>query len=201
MPVGSDDAQRELFVLGLLRRRQCSAYSIFRAMRDHVPLYRGFKRGNLYHFVDKLVAAGLLEQEPGVAKRGPRETKALYGLTGTGEVRFHELLRQVILDEQASEPALEIALVLLGQLSRVQAKQLLTERANVVMQHERRLSRILGDIGQRAGAGYISQSHTLHRLRSEKQFILETIALLEDPKWQPDWILDDGPIEDSSRIL
>ena len=136
MAVGSDDPQRELFVLGLLRRRRFSGlYSIFRAMRDHVPLYRGFKRGNPYHFVEKLVAAGLLEQEPGVAKRGPRETKAMYGLTGSGEARFHELLRHVLLDEQATEPALETALVLLGQLSRVEAKNLMTERADVVMKH------------------------------------------------------------------
>jgi DNA-binding PadR family transcriptional regulator len=197
----SNDEERELFVLGLLRRQPFSAYSISQAMRGHVPLYRGFKRGNLYNFVEKLATAGLLEHEDAAARRGPRGTKTVYRLSAAGEVRFRELLRQVLMDEQAADPALETALVLLGQLARDEAVGLLMERAEEVVKHERRLSRLLGDVKKRGGAAYIGQSHTVHRLRSERRFLAETIALLQDPKWQPDWVLDDGPVVDAARKL
>jgi len=103
--------------------------------------------------------------------------------------------------EQAADPALETALVLLGQLRRDEALALLMERANVIATHERRLSRLLGDLKVRGGAAYIGQSHTVHRLRSERRFLSDTIALLQDSKWEPEWILDDGPIVDSSRTM
>lgn len=199
MPGG--DEERELFVLGLLRRRPLSAYAISRAVRDHVPLYRRFKRGNPYHVVEKLARAGLLEPEDAAAKRGPRETKAVYRLTGAGEERFRTLLRQVLLDAQAADPALETALVLLGQLARGEALELLEERSAEVARQERRLARLLGDVKRRGGAAYIGQSHTVHRLRGERTFLKETLALLRDPKWQPDWVQDDGPVVDSSRSL
>jgi hypothetical protein len=38
------EPQRELFVLGVLRRNPASAYSIHKAMREHSPLYRSFKQ-------------------------------------------------------------------------------------------------------------------------------------------------------------
>ena len=191
--------QRELFVLGLLRRNASSAYSIDKAMREHSPLYRSFKRGNLYSFVERLANAGLLDRRQIRSRRGPRETKTLYRLTPDGERRFGELLRSVILDVQADDPALETALVLLGQLRRDAATKLLAERAGNVAAHERRLSRLLGDMRERAGSAYLSASHTLHRLRGERRYLSDTIKLLQNSKWEPEWILNDGPIVDTSR--
>lgn len=191
--------QRELFVLGLLRRSAASAYSIDKAMREHSPLYRSFKRGNLYSFVERLASAGLLERRQTRSRRGPRETKTLYRLTSDGERRFGELLRSVILDVQADDPALETALVLLGQLRRDAATKLLAERADLIAAHERRLSRLLGDMRERAGSAYLSASHTLHRLRGERRYLSDTIELLQNPKWEPQWILNDGPIVDARR--
>jgi len=195
----SVEPQRELFVLGLLRRGAASAYSIDKAMREHSPLYRSFKRGNLYSFIERLATAGLLERREARSRRGPRETKTLYRLTADGEARFGELLRSVILDVQAGDPALETALVLLGQLRRDTATKLLAERAGLVAAHERRLSRLLGDMRERAGSAYLSASHTLHRLRGERRYLSDTIALLQNPKWEPQWILNDGPIVDAKR--
>jgi DNA-binding PadR family transcriptional regulator len=193
------EPQRELFVLGLLRRKSASAYHVDKTMREHSPLYRSFKRGNLYNFIDRLAAAGLLEADRAAARRGPHKTKALYRLSDAGERRFIELLRSVLLDVQAPDPALETALVLLGQLQRDAAMELLAERARHIAAHERRLSRLLGDMRQRAGAAYLSASHTLHRLRGERRYLSDTIDLLKDPTWEPEWVFDDGPIVDPSR--
>jgi DNA-binding PadR family transcriptional regulator len=193
------DPQRELFVLGLVRRSPASAYQLDKAIREHTPLYRSFKRGNVYGLIERLAAAGLLEREPGTAKRGPQKTKVLYHLSAAGERRFGELLRSVLLDVQTEDPALETALVLLGQLKRDVAAGLLEQRARNIAAHERRLSRLLGDLRQRAGSAYLSASHNVHRLRSERRYLSDTIDLLRDPRWEPGWVLDDGPIVDPAR--
>ena len=193
------EPQRELFVLGLLRRKSVSAYQLDKAMREHSPLYRSFKRGNVYSLVDRLAAQGLLECVAAAAKRGPQKTKTLYRLSAAGERRFFDLLRSVLLDVQTEDPALETALVLLGQLKRDAAAELLVERARNVAAHERRLSRLLGDMRQRAGSAYLSASHTVARLRGERRYLSDTIDLLRDPRWEPDWVVDDGPIVDPAR--
>lgn len=199
--MAAPNAQRELFVLGLLRRKSASAYQVDKTLREHTPLYRTFKRGNVYAMVERLSSTGLLEREPTAAKRGPQKTKVLYRLSSAGEQRFHELLRGVMLDVQADDPALETALVLLGQLPRAEAIEILLEREKQIAAHERRLSRLWGDPGRRAGSAYFSAAHALERLRGERRYLKDTIALLRDPQWAPEWSGDDGPIVDPARQL
>jgi len=199
--VSAVEPQRELFVLGLLRRRPASAYALDKAMREHSPLYRSFKRGNLYSLVERLAAGGLLEREDAAAKRGPHRSKTVYRLSPAGERRFGELLSAVMLDVQADHAALETAIVLLGQLSRERAAELLKQRAENVAAHERRLSRLRGDIRDRSGAAYLSASFALQRLRGERRYLSDAVALLADPKWEPGWVLDDGPVVDATRKI
>lgn len=193
------DPGRELLLLGILRRGPQSAYSLDRVVRDHAPLYRPFKYGNVYHAVSRMADKGLLLSKSANTRRGPQETKTVFRLSAAGERRFHALLEEIILDVQAADPSLEVAYVLLGQLPRNEALNLLQKRSAQVALQERRLSRLVGDIEKRSGAGYLGLSHTAHRLRGEQTFLRKSIALLENPKWNPDWLRDDGPIVDPSR--
>jgi DNA-binding PadR family transcriptional regulator len=195
------DPRRELFVLGLLRRRPLSAYSLEHALRDHVPLYRGFSHGNVYTFVERLAAAGVLVRRRSQTRRGPRASQWIYRLSSAGQARFRELLRDVITDPQASDPALETALVLLGQLRRDEALALMNERGVQVEAYERRMIRLFGDARRRGASAYFAASHAVHRMRSERRFLKDAQTLLSDPKWQPDWVLDDGSVTDDSRKL
>jgi DNA-binding PadR family transcriptional regulator len=195
------DPRRELFVLGLLRRKPLSAYALDRVLRDHAPLYRGFNRGNVYTFVEKLARDGTLLRRQAAAARGPRESRWIYRLSKAGETRFRELLRAVIVDPQSSDPALETALVLLGQLRRDEAVALVAERTAQVEAYERRMIRLFGDARRRGASAYFAASHAVHRVRSERRFLKDAQTLLLDPKWQPDWMLDDGCVTDPSRKL
>ena len=201
MSAPPSDPRRELFVLGLLRRKPLSAYSLDRVLRDHAPLYRGFNRGNVYTFVEKLAGNGMLLRRQAAAARGPRESHWLYRLSKAGETRFRELLRAVIVDPQSNDPALETALVLLGQLRRDEAVALVAERTAQVEAYERRMIRLFGDARRRGASAYFAASHAVHRVRSERRFLKDAQALLLDPKWQPDWMLDDGSVTDPSRKL
>jgi DNA-binding PadR family transcriptional regulator len=187
------DPHRELFVLGLLRRQPLSAYEMDVIMREHVPLYRRFRRGNLYQFVERLCGDGYLLRRNTAARRGPRESKAVYRLSSSGESRFRELLERVMTDVQSSDTELETAFVLLGQLPRDEALTLMLSRIREIESQERRLKRLFGDARGRGGAGYFAAAHAYHRMRSEHRFLEEALALLRDPKWEPQWVSDDGP--------
>lgn len=197
----SGDVGRELLILGLVRRSALSAYSIDRAVRGHSPLYRPLKSGNVYHDVARLATAGFLLSKRAAAARGRSEHKTVFRLSAVGERHFHALLSETIEDVQAPEPAIEIAYVLLGQLPRKRALELLLKRSVRVAEQERRLSRIVGDVRERTGGGFLGLSHTVARLRSERRFLRDSIALLKDPKWQAQWTSNDGPIVDGSRTL
>jgi len=196
-----EDPRRELFVLGLLRRQPLSAYALDRALRDHVPLYRGFNRGNIYTFVERLAECGTLLRRKAATSRGPREDRWIYRLSKAGETRFHALLRAVITDPQSSDPALETALVLLGQLGRDEAVALIAERTAQVEAYERRMLRLFGDARRRGASAYFAASHAVHRMRSERRFLKDASTLLSDPKWEPQWVLDDGTVDDPTRKL
>lgn len=195
------DPGRELLVLGILRRSPLSAYSVDRVVRNHSPLYRPFKYGNLYHFIERLAERGFLLRRNARSKRGPHETKDVFRLSAAGEARFRTLLREVMLDIQASDSALEVALVLLGQLPRREAGQLLQARADELSQFGRRFKRLWGEAEARQGAGYFAAAHAVGRLESEQRFIRDAAKRLHDPRWNPTWISDDGPVIDSSRKL
>ncbi|HEY2476394.1 MAG TPA: PadR family transcriptional regulator [Candidatus Cybelea sp.] len=186
------DPHRELFVLGLLRGAESSAYDVDHAMREHVPLYRRFSQGNTYQFVERLAANGLLSRRAAATRRGPREQKWLYALSPDGETRFRELVRGIMTDVQSSDVALETALVLLGQLPRDDALELVIARAGEVERYERRLKRIYGEERGIGRGGAFTRLRIMHRMQSERRYLGEIAGLLRDAKWEPQWIAGDG---------
>ncbi len=175
-----------------------SAYSVDRAVRNHAPLFRPFKRGNVYHFIEALAQRGLLRRRAARARRGPRETKDVYRLSPAGEAQFRALLAQTIADVQAGDAALETALVLLGQLPRSHAAKLLTARLQALIDHDRRVERLWGDVRERRGAAFLAASHNAHRLKAERRFVQEAISRLNDTAWSSQWRADDGAVTDRS---
>lgn len=195
------ESARELLVLGVVRRQPLSAYSIDRALRSHAPLYRALKRGNTYHLVERLAEAGYLLKSASKARRGPAQTKVTFHLSSTGEDRFQKLLVHVMHDAQSGDPALEIGFVLLGQLPRTQATHLLVGRNAELAQQEQRVKQFFGDADARSGPAHIAGSHAIRRLQSEQLFLRETLRQIQNPRWHPEWLLDDGPVEDPKRKL
>ena len=195
------DPARELIVLGLLRRKPMSAYTVDIAVRNHVPLYRPFKQGNVYHLIDSLTQRGLLRRRSAAAKRGPRESKDVFRLSAAGEEHFKELLAQTLSDVQAGDVAIETALVLLGQLPRAQAAKLLTGRLSALAEHEGRVERLWGGTRDRRGAAYLAAAHHAARLKAERRFAADALKRLNDPGWCSEWRQDDGAITEPSRAL
>ncbi len=197
----SGDVARELIVLGLLRRAAMSAYAVDRALRSHAPLYRPFRAGNTYHFIDRLAHEGLLRARSAAAKRGPRATKPVFRLSPRGDARFRTLLAETLADVQTGDAALETAMVLLGQLPRAEAIVLLERRLKAIAEHEARLRRLWGDLRGRRGAAALASSHHTSRLKAERRFAEDAVRRLTNPRWSPEWRDDDGAVSEASRRL
>jgi len=181
------DVGRELLILGILRGGALGAYDVARAVNRHGPMYRDLARGNVYAQLEQLHGAGMLLERSVAAKRGPRAVKTLYHLSAAGKRRFDALLAAVMADVQAPDGTLEVACVLLGQLTREGARALLGSRLAAVRAQEKRLGRLFGNADERSGSGEIALLHTIARLRGEIGWLRETMVLLQDAKWRPDW--------------
>jgi len=181
------DSGRELLVLGFVRRQPLSAYAIDRAVRNHTALYRGLGQGNVYDFVGRLADAGYLGKRSAKAQRGPAASKVVYHLTAKGEERFQEMLKAVVRDTDASASALEIALVLLGQLSRAEAIRMLLRRSKELTNHEQRLKRLFGENPTRSGPAKLANAHAVSRLQGEERFVRDILRLVENRQWHPEW--------------
>ncbi len=181
------DVGRELLVLGILRDAPLSAYSVDKVVRHHSPLYRLMNRGNVYHLLQRLADGGLLHRRSAASKRGPSASKTVFALSASGEKRFHETLERVLLDAQSSESSLEIAMVLLGQLSRARGLALLRERERELVRQERRVRRLFGNLEARSAPGFLAGTHALHVLESERTFLREALRRLQNRRWHPDW--------------
>lgn len=194
------EAGRELLILGILRRAPMSAYDISRAVKMHGSLYRNLGRGNVYAQLAQLAQAGSISERRASASRGPSTTKGVFALSAAGRRRFDALMSGVMSDVQISDAALEVACVLLGQLSREAAREHLTTRLEATVAQERRLERLFGKREERSGAGELALMHTIARLRGEIAWLRESIALLRSAKWRSEWRLNDDATGRGRRL-
>jgi len=198
--MGSDSDGRELLILGLLRRNPLSAYFVAKAVRGHAHVYRWLRSGNVYHHLARLEDAGYLRMRSDTARRGPAPKRQIYSLSPKGERRFRGLLETIALDPQTPGSVVEIAYVLLGQLTRSDALELLVRRRAAILDHQKRVQRLL-DFERRGGAAFLAGTHAVNRLSAELSWLDTSIAHLRRPTWQPQWQQNDGPIEDPTRQL
>jgi DNA-binding PadR family transcriptional regulator len=196
----SDSDGRELLILGLLRRNPTSAYFVAKAVRGHAHVYRWLRSGNVYHHLARLEDSGYLRARSDAARRGPAPKRQIYSLSPRGERRFRELLEIIALDPQTPGSVVEIAYVLLGQLTRTDALELLVRRRATILDYQERVQRLL-QVEQRVGAALLAGSHAVNRLSAELSWLNTSISQLRRPSWQPQWQQNDGPIEDPTRHL
>ena len=194
------EAGRELLMLGLLRRTPMSAYDLSRAVKMHGSLYRNLGRGNVYAQLAQLAQAGSISERRASASRGPSSTKTIYALTAAGRRRFDSLMTEVMSDVQISDATLEVACVLLGQLTREQAREHLVTRLDAIVAQERRLERLFGKREERSGAGELALTHAIAHLRGEIAWLRESIGLLRSAKWRPEWRADDDATGRGRRL-
>jgi DNA-binding PadR family transcriptional regulator len=124
--------ERELILLGLLRRQEMHGYRLAEIIDRTLGTCIDLKKATAYYLLEKMSRAGWLERRR--HRSGNRPSRWVYALTGEGERIFQQGLRRS-LSEPGRPPFLSSAgMAFLDDLPKTEAHQLLTRRLQAVQQ-------------------------------------------------------------------
>jgi DNA-binding PadR family transcriptional regulator len=152
----------ELAVLALLREGPMHPYrmqSLLRDRREDEVL--GLKRGSLYHAINRLSRAALIEPVT-VGREGRRPERTTYRLTTTGAHAFLRLLRQRIATPQSEPSEFMGSVSFLVHLAQKDAVTQLELRARALEGQAQALDAVLKHVGR----------HVARILLVEREYLL-----------------------------
>jgi DNA-binding PadR family transcriptional regulator len=118
-----------LAILELLTERAMHPYEMQQLIRErHTDQVVKVRAGSLYHTVERLRHAGLIEAVE-TGREGRRPERTVYEITETGRDQFHANLRELVRTPETEYPLFGVAVEMLGKLGRSEAKDLLVRRA------------------------------------------------------------------------
>jgi DNA-binding PadR family transcriptional regulator len=177
------DMHKVLLLLGLLRQGPLSGYDLHRIVRAHGELYTDLKKGNVYYLLDRLAGDGYLHVEVAPGAGGPRGERLLYSLTDQGAARFEELLRAVLRTYDTVHPGVDVAIVFLAQLPRVEALTLLAERRQTIETRRALVQAEFGDLAALPPLERIAADHLLSLMDAELAWVDRALAELRRSPW------------------
>jgi DNA-binding PadR family transcriptional regulator len=167
----------ELAVLALLREEAMHPYQMQRLLRErHKDEVLELKRGSLYHAINRLIRAGLI-QATAVDRVGRRPERTTYRLTANGHRELVNWLRQRMADIQRSPPEFMGTLSFLVHLPPEEATTQLETRARAL---DRQIVEM--DAGMAAAGKYVDRIHLveseylLTMLKAEARWVRELLA-------------------------
>jgi DNA-binding PadR family transcriptional regulator len=166
---------RELLLLGLLRRTDMHGYQLHEFINQNMASCVDLKKPTAYYLLDKMAEAGWMtiaeEQE------GNRPPRRVYRLTPAGEAAFQRLLRANLTEYQPSRFPGDIGLAFLDALPPDEARELLAERranlAEALAQAEA--------TPWHTGSIQLVIEHQVRHLKTELAWLDEVIERLSTP--------------------
>jgi len=118
-----------LAVLNLLDERPMHPYEMQQTIHERgLDLVLKLRSGSLYHSVERLVHAGLIEPVD-TQREGRRPERTVYAITEAGRDEFLTWLRALLADPAPDYPPFAAALAFLPHVCAEEAVRLLTRRA------------------------------------------------------------------------
>lgn len=105
---------RQLLVLGLLRRQEMHGYRINEFIEEKMHFCIDLKKPTAYYILDKLAQEGLVRVERRQA--GNRPPRRVYHITEIGEAFFLDLLRQNLADHIQTYYPTDVGIAFIDQL-------------------------------------------------------------------------------------
>lgn len=134
---GSDKTPREMTplavaVASLLDERPMHPYEIAVSIRQrHMQEAVKLTFGSLYHTVEHMLAAGLVEPLE-TSREGRRPERTVYRLTDSGRACFHKRLRDLLARPRKEYSAYEAGLAFMHHVSAAEAAELLAARVEAL---------------------------------------------------------------------
>jgi DNA-binding PadR family transcriptional regulator len=118
--------ERELLLLGLLRRQEMHGYRLVEMVERDLHSTTDLKKPTAYFLLNKMTRAGWVTRNR--TRDGNRPPKWVYRITPQGEIRFQALLRQNLASFLPAKFAGDAGLAFLDVLEPGEVIELLTQR-------------------------------------------------------------------------
>lgn len=174
---------KALLLLGLLLDGPLYGYQLHQIVRAHGELYADLKKANLYYLLDRLAHDGYLEMEVEAGARGVRGERLIYTITDEGRARFHQLLRETLLQYEPVHTGIETAIVFLSYLSLEEGIALLKERQQVM---QKKYAQVVIDVGQpetQPPLVAVASDHIISLMNAELAWIERSLERLQQAGW------------------
>jgi DNA-binding PadR family transcriptional regulator len=176
----------EIAVLALLREASMHPYQMQRLLKErHKDELLELKRGSLYHAINRLMAAGLIEAT-NTARSGRRPERTIYRITAEGRQELIQTLQQMIELPRHESSEFMAALSFLLHLEHKDAIEKLEERAQHVEEELNASANRLKEAQQRVDRiNLIESEYLLAMRRAELKWIRSLIPELrsKDLHW------------------
>ena len=150
--------ERELLLLGLLRRREMHGYQLSEFLETHLGMFFDLKKGTAYNLLGKMEEVGWVTSRE--EKEGRRPVRRVFAITPEGESIFQDLLRKVLPRYQYPSFPGNVPILFLDALPPGEKMGLLKERR--------------GEVKDRLTALETHMDHVAHPLLDHRRRILQT---------------------------
>ena len=168
--------ERELLLLGFLRREQAHGYRLNEFIERDMAACTDIKKPTAYFLLDKMTKLGWITMRE--TREGNRPPRHVYRLTAKGEAQYQTLLRENLASFMASKFPGDVGLAYADDLTPQEVLPLLAERqAALVAQLEE-----TRQVPRHAGSLQLIVDHQLFHLEGELHWLDQVIAQFKDKK-------------------
>jgi DNA-binding PadR family transcriptional regulator len=142
---GGFAGERELLLLGLLRRREMHGYQLSDFMETHLAMFFDIKKATAYNLLGKMEERGwVTSHEEQEGKRPPRR---VYAITPAGEALFQELLRAALPEYRRAAYPGNVPFLFMDALPEEELEDLLDQRRETIRERMVALETHLDHVG------------------------------------------------------
>jgi len=142
---GGSTRDRELLLLGLLRKREMHGYQLSEFMEAHLGLFFDIKKATTYNLLGKMEEKGwIASREEREGKRPPRR---VYAITPEGEALFQELLRAALPEYRRAAFPGNVPILFMDALPSEELEELLDRRRDAICERIVALETHLDHVG------------------------------------------------------
>jgi DNA-binding PadR family transcriptional regulator len=177
-----------LVVLRFLHERPMHPYEMRRLFQErYIQNVVKLRGGSLYHTVERLEQAGLVEPVE-TAREGRYPERTVYRLTEEGREELDDWLRELLSMPVPEYPQFGVAVAFLSHLPPAEVRQLLTARTIALAASVAALEGVRQSLSELIGRIHALEiEYVLARQRAELEWVRTTIADLESGRltWEP----------------
>lgn len=164
---------RELLLLGLLRRGDTHGYQLHEFINRYMASCVDLKKPTAYYLLDRMAAAGWVTRTD--QQEGSRPPRRVYAITPEGEDAFRLLLRQNLAAHHPARFPGDIGLAFLDALPLAEVRiHLLARRAALASEISE-----LADVPLHAGSLQLMVEHRARHLTAELDWLDTVLARLD----------------------